>query len=73
MSPEIEIVGCSPRMPDGVCLLCDGDGDLGDPNYGEKVILCPECDGTGGDDPSAVELARRFNNIYREALLGDDS
>lgn len=64
---EIEIVGCSPATPEGVCDTCSGEGEL--ETEDRRIIQCHTCRGSGGTDPDAVRRTRAFNTAYRAALL----
>lgn len=48
-SNTADAMACTKREEDEKCKRCGGDGECGqDPGqFGSRVILCPECGGTG--------------------------
>jgi hypothetical protein len=73
-SREIEIKLSTPSIPgvaEGkVCGICDGEGLL-DKGTSKKpeIIFCHGCDGRGGVDPTAIDLAREFSKEYLNAIM----
>jgi len=75
-SGTVEVVGCSPAPLPGVCIECDGDGELAtttraaeDPKgYPDELVVCPDCKGVGGDTLEAGAQGRAFSAAYLEAL-----
>jgi len=61
---------------DGVCPICDGDGELATTEraayypykYPDEIEPCDNCNGLGGNTKEAGERGRRISSMYAEAL-----
>lgn len=57
------------------CDLCDGEGDIDDPDEVFERIVCPKCGGSGTQDPptreeiAEVRAEQKFDQLHDEGRM----